>query len=269
MLDLGDDDSRAGTNVERRAAVERAVDAVRDRFGSRSRRPGFAGRRHPGEQSMMRIGLVGLRSHRHRARVRAAAAHRREARRRRAHGDVRRRSGARRARGPASRRRAGRDPGRARCRSRRRVGVHVDRRAPRGGRGRGRRPACPVFCEKPLGPDLAGGRARGRPARAGAAPGRARPAVVTGVPARGRDRCRRRVRPPARHGPARRPVLPDPGLLRIDVAQGRDAGGRRHADRALDPRRRRAALAARRPGVGRARAPPHGSAIPASRTPRR
>ena len=39
VLDLGDDDSRAGTNVERRAAVERAVDAVRDRFGSRSLGP--------------------------------------------------------------------------------------------------------------------------------------------------------------------------------------------------------------------------------------
>jgi DNA polymerase-4 len=36
VLLLDDEDSRAGARVERRAAVEHAVDAVRDRFGSRS-----------------------------------------------------------------------------------------------------------------------------------------------------------------------------------------------------------------------------------------
>ncbi|HTD49888.1 MAG TPA: DNA polymerase IV, partial [Acidimicrobiia bacterium] len=36
VLDLDDVDARADVGVERRAAVERAVDAVRDRYGSRS-----------------------------------------------------------------------------------------------------------------------------------------------------------------------------------------------------------------------------------------
>ena len=133
---------------------------------------------------MIRIGLVGCGHIGTVHAVRAAAAHRRGARRRRAlTRDLRRRRRARRARRPAPRRRARRvrspscvDGGR------RRVGLHVDRRAPRGGRGRGRR-----------GPCRSSARSRSRPisrrptrvatrARARAAPGRARAAVGAGVP---------------------------------------------------------------------------------------
>ena len=42
VLALDDDESQADARVERRAAVERAVDAVRDRFGARSRGSGVA-----------------------------------------------------------------------------------------------------------------------------------------------------------------------------------------------------------------------------------
>ena len=101
----------------------------------------------------------------------------------------------------------------------------------------------PIFCEKPLAPDLADARRASRPRSSGC---RTRSASCCG----GR-RCsansRRAVASgeygrAARGGDARRPVLPDPGPLRLDLAQGRRARGRRHAHRALDPRRRRAAL---------------------------
>ena len=109
----------------------------------------------------------------------------------------------------------------------------------------------PVFCEKPLGPDLATSEQVARRARsacrirsgwccAGRRCSRTRP----------RDHRERRVRPAAGGGAPRRPVLPDPGFLRIDVAQGRRPRGRRHAHRALDPRHRRVALAAGRSGLG-------------------
>ena len=116
-------------------------------------------------------------------------------------------------------------------------------------------PGCPVFCEKPLAPTSR--RRRASPPRSNAC--RTRSASCCGASpvfrTRGGDHRERRVRPAAGDRAARRPVLPDPGLLRVDVAQGRRARGRRHAHRALDPRHRRAALAARRSGRRSARAP--------------
>ena len=116
----------------------------------------------------------------------------------------------------------------------------------------------PVFCEKPLAPTLASVRACRRRARARPAPGRAGAALRAGVRAPRPSSSRRgRVRPAARdRSSATTSTSRSRGMYgstwRKDVA----AAGRRHAHRALDPRHRRAALAARRPGHGRPRTPP-------------
>ena len=198
-----------------------------------------------------------LRPHRHRARVRAAAARRRGARRRALDRDLRRRSRAR-PRGSRGITAASRPPTLDALLDarRRRVGVHVDGRAPRGRRGRGRARACPSSARSRSRPTSRRRTRVAARARAGAAPGRARAALGAGVPnAAAAIIVGGEFGRVARDRHARRPVLPDPGLLRLDVAQGRRARGRRHADRALDPRHRRAALAARRPGRRSARAP--------------
>ncbi len=125
----------------------------------------------------------------------------------------------------------------------------------------------PVFCEKPLAPTIADCRAI-----ADAARGRCRTRsgwccatrrcsatlaeIVHVRPLRQADGAR----------PARRPVLPDPGDVRLDLAQRRDQGRRRDAHRALDPRPRRHQLGPR-PGPSRSRRTPRrSSGTRASRT---
>ena len=249
VLALDDDESqrrRAGRAPGRgRARGRRGARSLRLAVG-RARRRSCRNRttgkaRHDADRARR------VRSHRHRARVRAPAA-----RRTRSSIDAALTATydadpeAGREGRAAPRRRARRVGRRARRRRRRRVGVHLDGGAPRSGRARGRRRA--ARCS-----------ARSRSARISRRPSGS-PALLERVPHQvglvlrwspvfqtgGRDHRERRVRPPAGDDPARRPVLPDPGLLRIDVAQGRRARRRRHAHRALDPRHRRVALAARR-----------------------
>ena len=219
---------------------------------------------------MIRIGLVGCGHIGTVHALRDPAARRGRADRRRPDRDLRRRPRTRRAGGAAPRRRAGARRSTSSSRGRRGVGVHVDRRAPRSGRAGGRRGPrrCSARSRSPRPRD--GERRRG----AARSASRTRSASCCAV-----RRCSRappsssrrgELRPAARGVVPRRPVLPDPGFLRFDVAQGRRARGRRHAHRALDPRHRRAALAARRPGLGLERA--HGVPLRprrASRTSRR
>ena len=265
-LALGDEEAQADAVVERRAAVERAVDEVRDRFGSRSVGPASlvpgTGEREV-DRDADRAGRV--RSHRHRARLRAAAAHRCEAHRRGADAVVRRRREARGTDRPPPRwrsRRVGRGaswPASTWCgcaRGRPRISKRSRSRS---------RPGSPVFCEKPLGPDLASSE------RVAASLERVPHQVglvlrrVAGVSTRGGAHRERRVRTAPGNRAARRPVLPDPGLLRLDVAQGRCASRRGHAHRAFDPRHRRVALAARRSRVGQRATRHRGTGIPESK----
>ena len=122
--------------------------------------------------------------------------------------------------------------------------------APRSGRARGRRRACPCSARSRSAPTSR--RRRASPSGSSACRTRwvsccaASPVFRNAAELIASGEYGRPMATVA----ARRPVLPDPGLLRFDVAQGRRARGRRHADRALDPRHRRAALVARRPGVG-------------------
>ena len=131
-----------------RAAVERAIDAVRDRFGDDAVGPAALvdATSADGDDDPDRARR--LRPHRHRALVRAPAARRRRARRRRLDRDLRHRPASAPRRWP--RHHGGepaRDARRAGRRGRRGVGLHVDRRPPRGGRGGGRRGPCRLLRE--------------------------------------------------------------------------------------------------------------------------
>ena len=188
---------------------------------SARRRSLDGGRREP----MIRIGLVGCG---HIGTVHAYAIQQLidgRARRRGAHRDLRHR--------PRTRRRAvarhhggapRRDARGARRRGRRGVGLHVDRRPPRSGRARGRRGPRGLLREAARA-DARRLRARRRRARSAS---RTRSASCCAA-----RRCSRRaaeliasgrLRPAARDDVPRRPVLPDPGPVRIDVAQGRRVG---------------------------------------------
>ena len=224
------DSRRAGTDEQQRTRAPRRGRA-RGRRGPRSVR--LAGGR-PGDRSSTAQRSTSsdqdrarrLRAHRHRARVRASSSSSdARAGRRALDRDLRHRSEARSAqRGPrttaASRPRRPRRSSSTRstscgsARGRRRTSKPSRPRPTRGRRCSARSRSAP---------DLATCGAGGGGARTRAAPGRAGAALRSPVFAeRGADASSsRRVRPAAGGGPPRRPVLPDPGLLRLDVAQGR------------------------------------------------
>ena len=178
---------------ERRAAVERATDAVRDRFGDRrgrTRRSLARRRRAADDRDRARR----VRPHRHRARVRAPAARRgraRSTRRSTATYDADPERGRARSRGTTAASRAASlaelvaavDVG---------VGLHVDGRATsKRSSARSTRAAGVLREAARARPRRL--RARRGAARTGAAPGRPRAAVVAGVRARGRDHRERRA----------------------------------------------------------------------------
>ncbi len=105
---------------------------------------------------------------------------------------------------------------------------------------RWRRGACPVFCEKPLATDLASAQAMvGAVAEAGVVNQVGLvPAGLTRLPVPAPPGRPARERPGHERRAARRPVPPQPGPLRLDLAGRPDQGRLGSAARALDPRPR-------------------------------
>ena len=126
-----------------------------------------------------------------------------------------------------------------------------------------RRPRAPGVLREAAGPDPAGLRRIAELLESGAAPGRPRAALRARVRGTSPRSCIRAIRRADGSDPARRPVLPDPGHVRLDVAQRRGQGRRRHADRALDPRLDVLQLDPGRPAESVSR--PHRVALRASR----
>ena len=249
-----------------------ALRSTRDRRGARPlrrrrgriRRPLLDGDRVP----MIRVGLVGCGHIGTVHALRDPAAHEGRVDRRGTDRHLRHRRRTRRACGRAvTTRDAARDARRARRVGRRGVGVHVDRRPPRSSRAAAVDAGRAVFCEKPLAPTYADCE---RVAARCSHGSRTRSASCSGT-----RRCSPRAAALVASGSYGRPLattlrddqyFPIQGLYgstwRKDVARGR----RRHAHRALDPRRRHAPLDPRRSRVRRGAGRPTASVTSASTT---